>query len=91
MYSGHKTFARVVQRRPRQEWLVVAADYWRRGALVVGRCGWRSVSCRRAHCVEVSPCMLLSSYASSGCCLSGSVSSVTREVAVDLESSGAMT
>ena len=69
----------------------MAADYWRRGALEVGRCGWRSVSCGRAHCIGVSTVVLLTSYASSVCCLSGSVGSVTLEVAVDLECSCAVT
>ena len=80
-----------MQQWQRQEWLVVAADYLHRGALVVGRCGWCSMSCGRAHCVGVSPVVLLTSYASSVCCLPGSVGGVALVVAVDLECSCAVT
>ena len=69
----------------------MAADYWRRGALVVVRCGWRSVSCGRPHCVSVSPVVLWTSYATSVRCLPGSVGGVALVVAVDLECSCAVT
>ena len=43
------------------------------------------------HTVLSSPVVLLTSYASTVCCRSGSVGSVTLEVAVDLECSCAVT